>query len=382
VVRVDATATDVTILVVVVLLRLVVPLFIPLFPLPAILIAMTVDGFDQTIFQTQLTPSFWHEIENGYQGYDKALDVYYLSIAYVSTMRNWTNKTALATAQFLWLYRLFGVTLFEVIRDPSDPSSWRWLLLVFPNTFEYFFDAYEAIRLRWDPRRLSPRLVIGMAAFIWICIKLPQEWWIHVAELDFTDFAAAHSWVWPTVAVLVLAVAVGGWWAIKYRLPGRDWRLRVMADPLPEVLSTAAERARMRAATWRVFDWNLAEKIFLIGLMCVTFSRMLPRNNATPRQVLLGVAVLVIFNSAAGLWLARRRWTIENTVVQFALVVVVNAALVQLAGLFTNRFDTNGAEFFVLLISLNVVLYDRYSPVRALRRQEDNPYIREPAGTG
>ena len=27
-----------------------------------------------------------------------------------------------------------------------------------------------------------------MAAFIWIFIKLPQEWWIHIAQLDFTDF--------------------------------------------------------------------------------------------------------------------------------------------------------------------------------------------------
>jgi hypothetical protein len=379
---VDASTTDATILVAIVLLRLVVPLFIPLFPLPAILIAMTVDGFDQTIFQTQLTPSFWHEIENGYQGYDKALDNYYLSIAYISTMRNWTNTTALATAQFLWLYRLFGVTLFEVVRDPSDPSSWRWLLLVFPNTFEYFFDAYEAIRLRWDPRRLSPRLVIGIAAFIWIFIKLPQEWWIHVAELDFTDFAGAHSWVWPTVAILVLAVVVGGWWAIRYRLPGRDWRLRVMADPLPEELDTAAERAAARAATWRVFDWNLAEKIFLIGLLCVTFSRMLPRTTATPRQVLLGVAVLIIINSGAGLWFARRRWTIENTLAQFILVAVVNFALVRLAGAFTNRFDPDGATFFLLLISLIVVLYDRYSPIRTLRRHQADPYVPAPAGTG
>ncbi len=378
----DATATDVAILVVIVGLRLIVPLFIPLFPLPAILIAMAVDGFDQTIFQTHLTPSFWHDIENGYQGYDKALDTYYLSIAYVSTMRNWTNTTALATAQFLWLYRLFGVTLFEVIRDPSDPSSWRWLLLVFPNTFEYFFDAYEAIRLRWDPRRLSPRFVIGLAAFIWICIKFPQEWWIHVAELDFTDFAAAHSWVWPTVAVIVLGVVVGGWWAIKYRLPGRDWRLKVKADPLPEELDTAAERAAARAATWRVFDRHLAEKVFLIGLMCVTFSRILPGMNATPRQVLLGVGVLVVINSAAGLWIARRRWAIESTTAQFALVIVVNFALVQLAGALTERFDPLGAEFFVLLISLIVVLYDRYSPIRAFRRRQDNPYVREPAGTG
>ena len=30
--------------------------------------------------------------------------------------------------------------------------------------------------------------MIGIAAFIWIFIKLPQEWWIHVAQNDFTDF--------------------------------------------------------------------------------------------------------------------------------------------------------------------------------------------------
>ena len=27
----------------------------------------------------------------------------------------------------------------------------RALLLVFPNTFEYFFIAYKAIRTRWSP---------------------------------------------------------------------------------------------------------------------------------------------------------------------------------------------------------------------------------------
>ena len=29
--------------------------------------------------------------------------------------------------------------------------------------------------------------VLGAAAFIWIFIKLPQEYWIHVAQLDTTD---------------------------------------------------------------------------------------------------------------------------------------------------------------------------------------------------
>jgi hypothetical protein len=94
----------------------------------------------------------------------------------------------------LWLYRLSGVALFQIVHGPADESSWRWLLLVFPNTFEYFLIAYETVRLRWDPPRMSRRLVVGIVAFIWIFIKLPQEWWIHAARLDFTDFAREHSW--------------------------------------------------------------------------------------------------------------------------------------------------------------------------------------------
>ena len=35
---------------------------------------------------------------------------------------------------------------------------------------------------------MSKRTVILSAAAIWIFIKLPQEWWIHIAQLDMTDF--------------------------------------------------------------------------------------------------------------------------------------------------------------------------------------------------
>ena len=176
-----ATAGDITLITLIVGLRLLVPLLLPLIPLPAIIACLVIDAADQTIFQNNLTPATWSAVENSYQGYDKSLDIYYLAMAYMATMRNWTNLVAVSVSQFLWYYRLVGVTIFETLHDSADPSSWRWLLLVFPNTFEYFFIAYEAVRLRWDPRRMSKRFVIGMAAFIWIFIKLPQEWWIHVA---------------------------------------------------------------------------------------------------------------------------------------------------------------------------------------------------------
>ena len=63
--------------------RFIIPLFIPFFPLPAIIAALLLDGVDQTIFQQFTTLPL-----DGYQSYDKALDIYYLTVAYISTFRN------------------------------------------------------------------------------------------------------------------------------------------------------------------------------------------------------------------------------------------------------------------------------------------------------
>lgn len=360
----DASALDVAIVVVVVSLRLGIPLLIPLYPLPAIVTALVIDGIDQTVFQSWLSSSTWDRVENGYQGYDKALDVYYLTVAYTATMRNWTNTSALRWAQFLWLYRLVGVTMFEILHNAAAPESWRWLLLVFPNTFEYFFIAYELIRVRWDPRRLSPRTVALLVGFIWVFIKLPQEWWIHVAQLDFTDFASEHSWVLPTIGVLLVAVFGVGWWAIKYRLPGADWSVRIKADPLPADLHTAAERAAYRAVHWRLLDSNLVEKVVLVSLVCEIFAQILPNSTASAAQVALAVAIVVVINSLIGLAFARRGRSIENFAAQFGAIVLLNAAIVAVLATLSSRFTLDHALFFVLLISLIVVLFDRYRPIR------------------
>ena len=83
-----------TVFIVVVLLRFFVPLAIPRYPLPAILAALVLDAADQSIFQM-----FTDDPLPGYQTYDKALDVYYLAIAYISTMRNWRDPVAFRTAR-------------------------------------------------------------------------------------------------------------------------------------------------------------------------------------------------------------------------------------------------------------------------------------------
>src|SRR6478672_10305549 len=101
-------AADVVV-VTVVMLRFIVPLFIPKFPLPAELFALVLDAADQTIFSMVTDNPL-----PGYQSYDKALDVYYLAIAYIATMRTWRDPTAFQLSRFLYMYRLVGVTLFEL----------------------------------------------------------------------------------------------------------------------------------------------------------------------------------------------------------------------------------------------------------------------------
>ncbi len=207
--------TDQLVFLAVVLARFLIPLTIPRYPLPGVIASLVLDAIDQTIFQT-----FTNLNLDGYQGYDKALDIYYLTITYIATLRNWSNLFAFKVSRFLWYYRLVGITLFEL-------TGLRWLLIVFPNTFEYFFIFYEIVRLRWDPRRLSKRAVIIATAAIWIFVKLPQEWWIHIAQLDMTDFLKenifgvptdaglgeilqANPWVIPAIIILAVVIVVGG----------------------------------------------------------------------------------------------------------------------------------------------------------------------------
>jgi hypothetical protein len=380
---VDPTSGDVAIIAVIVALRFLVPLLIPLCPLPAILACLVIDAVDQTVFQTQLSAGFWLRIEDGYQGYDKALDVYYLSIAYLSMFRNWTNQVAFRVGRFLIMYRMAGSALFETLHDADDPSSWRWLLMVFPNTFEYFFIAYEAMRLRWDPRRASARAVVASAAAIWIAVKLPQEWWIHVAQLDFSDFAGDHPWVLPVVGAGAVAAVAGFGWAMTHVLPPPDWPLRVRADPVPTEVDEADEADRYRAAMWRVLGWQTLEKTVLVTLITVVFAAVLPGTNSTPTQILMGSALFVVLNSGAGLWLWHRSWTVQLGVLQFLVVVGLNVGIVLVFDVLSRRFESLDALFFILLLSLIVTLYDRYRPMYEVRRYNgDFHHVPAPAPAG
>jgi hypothetical protein len=349
--------------VIVVAVRLLLPLLIPRYPLPAILASLVVDAADQTIFQ-----AFGFD-PPGYQGYDKAMDVYYLAIAYLATLRNWTNTGAFEVSRFLYFYRLVGVVAFEL-------SQIRALLLVFPNTFEYFFIAYEGVRSRWNPLRFALRWWIWTAALIWVFVKLPQEWWIHVAQLDVTDFLAENTWAWGVLAVAAVVLALVLWYAVRPRLRPADWPFTIATEPVPDGINTPAEQAAWRAST-RLFTRVTLEKVVLVGLLSVLFAQILPGIRSTEVQLFIGTTVLVVVNAAIVLVAARRAVTTGSLVVAFALRLAVNSALVLLAEWLLSSapgdIKVANALFFLFLLSLLTTLHDHYQPVHAYRVRHPEP---------
>lgn len=346
-----------TLFLVVLLARFITPLFIFRWPLPAIIASLVIDAVDQTVFQAfGYDPPF-------YQGYDKAMDVFYLAIAYVATLRNWTSISATITSRALFFYRQVGVVLFEVLHA-------RALLLVFANTFEYFFIAYEGIRSRWNPKRLSAKGWVLVAAFIWIVIKLPQEYWIHVAQLDFTDAVSDHVWFGPLVVSGLVALALIIQFVVRPKLPPTDHGFMMRAPDLPEELSSTEQRTRWVAEHAKVWSWASLEKTVLIGLLAAIFAMILP-GGVTGTKVFLWVAFFVILNAAFTIAIAKRGWSVDVIATSFILRVVVNIGILGLIDQFWYApLLARRSMFFVFLFSVIITAYDRYRPVYDFRVQK------------
>jgi hypothetical protein len=338
--------------------RLLVPLAIPRAPL-VIVVALVLDAADQTLLAAFTDVD---TTETGpYQSVDKALDIYYLSIAYLSAMRNWTSDAAFRVAQFLFYYRLAGSVLFEL-------TDQRVMLLLFPNTFEFFFIAYELVRLRYEPSRFSARLWVLVGAGLWVFVKLPQEYWIHVAKLDFTDTVSDYPAFGVAVALALLVAAVV---LARVDYPAADWPWRLRADRLPASLTEAHARFARRLESGRVLTREACEQIGLLGLLCVIFASILPGIDATVLQVVAGVAAIVLANAAISLAAARRGgFGPSSAVGRYAALLATNLALVYVANaLLGDRrdFELDHGLFFGFLITTLIWLYDAFRPVYDLR---------------
>lgn len=340
--------------------RFLVPLLIPRYPLPVLLASMILDAADRELFELVTS-----EPLEGYQGYDKALDTFYLSIAMLAALRNWASFPAVRIARFLLYYRLVGVALFEL-------TGWRPLLVIFPNTFEYFFIVYELIVVRWSAARLTGRRLLVLAAGIWLLVKLPQEYWIHILKRDVTEELAQLSTrvLLGGSAVLVVA-AVGALLIARRHTPAPDHPSSLRSPPLPPGMEAAPQRARFVAARWHVVDLRFAEKVWLTTLLTVIFAQIVPGVVAPAPQLAVGVSVVVGYSSFLRLNVARRGRSIDSAVATFVLLLATNVVWVYAAASLlhdgSGRLQTAHALFFLSLLSLIVTMYDRWRPVCELR---------------
>ncbi|MBE2317869.1 hypothetical protein DVA67_017945 [Solirubrobacter sp. CPCC 204708] len=335
----DPSTAEWALIVGIVLARLLVPLLIPRCEL-VIVVALVLDAVDNSLL------AVFTDVDLGpdgpYQSVDKALDVYYLAIAYAAMLRNWTSHAAFRIGQFLFYYRLVGVLAFELLDS-------RAMLLVFPNTFEYFFIAYALVALRWEPASWSPRFWLWTAIVLWVCVKLPQEYWIHIAQRDFTDTVADYPWFGVVCALGLLVLAALLQLVARPRLPAPEHGWRLAAAPLPDRPSHPG-------------GWSeAAEKTALLGLISILFAEILPDVETSALEVGVGVALIVGANTAISL----RLRTLE-----LGALLVTNLALIYVLSRFftaAENFPLGTALFFAFLISLLLALYDRYKPVHDAR---------------
>ena len=239
---------------------------------------------------------------------------------------------------------------------------------------------------------MSKRLIVGAAAFIWIFIKLPQEWWIHVAQLDATDtiktviFGVSKDASWAVavanrpmvlvaLAVALLVLALAARWLLTERLPPADRQLTFDADKGQEPVEPARVEAERRRLAERLFDRELVEKTALIALVAIIFGRMLPGTDATPVQTAIGIAIFIIANTAITEALVRQGASWQSAIRQFAVMLAINLAIVAVGQFILTSLTEQRLEHalvFAGLLSVIITFYDRYRPIHVARFAPDH----------
>ena len=114
---------------VIVAYRLLVPLTIFRWPFIGAVLSIIADALDIVIVTLMIRYLHAGDVWS-YHELDKYLDTYYLFIEWIVAQR-WAGLPRW-TANVLFFYRVIGVVAFEV-------TDARWLLLVFPALFDFFF---------------------------------------------------------------------------------------------------------------------------------------------------------------------------------------------------------------------------------------------------
>lgn len=169
--------------IIVVLIRLLVPLYMLRRPFWGMMAAVLVDGFEME-FLKGLGVIFNHSSAINYEAYqlrDKILDLYMASVALYKSF-DWPKILARKAGIFLYVWRFIGVVLFEL-------SQVRGLLIFFPNIFEFFF-LFVAYKMQYQPGfRFNTSRRLAAAILILAIPKLVQEYVLHIrGAVDWAYF--------------------------------------------------------------------------------------------------------------------------------------------------------------------------------------------------
>ena len=133
---------------------------------------------------------WWNLIDLGglrnYQAFDKWIDLVYMGTFLLASLR-WRGL-ARNVALALFGYRMIGVAAFELTQA-------RWLLMVFPNVFEFWF-VFVAARNHFAPRYQLTALRAGLWFLAVLALKEGQEYFLHVWQyLDrFNAIEVVTDW--------------------------------------------------------------------------------------------------------------------------------------------------------------------------------------------
>ena len=130
----------------------------------------------------------------------------------------------------------------------------------------------------------------------------------------------------------------------------------------------------MRAET-RIFGWALREKVALTAIVCVIFGLMLTGGEARPLRIIVGVAIFTVINAAVSHVMAIRGRSWRRLAGELVTMLVVNLVIVlalealdRWLGVSSARTPFGMTLFFSYLLTLVIVLYDRYRTVYKARR--------------
>ena len=313
--------------------RILIPLAVFQFPLPAMLAALVLDGLTRR--SSRRSPACLRD----YQSYDKALDVYYLAIAYISMMRNWVSRTPSMSAVPV----LLPARRRRPLRTDPDPGAAARL----PEHVRVLLRPYEAVRTRWDPRRLGPacsdrdrgvHLDRHQAPPGVVDPRRParrdgpdqdHDLRRSTGRASWTDAIAARPWVLVVVVARSSAV-VAARWLILHRLPPADHPFTLDADShQPMVDGDAIDRERRTSRTRRrprAAREGRADRPGQHHLQPDAAGRR-PGRHRHP----VGVGARSRLNTVISSLLVRRGDRPHGAVLQFVVMVALNVAIVRSA---------------------------------------------------